>query len=45
MDFQPPILPRVTFEGDANNFDDYPEHENWRMKSVTPEELKLFHDF
>ena len=23
--FQPPIVPRITYEGDTRNFDEYPE--------------------
>lgn len=41
--FQPPIIPKVYYEGDTRNFDDYPD--TWRIRSVTEEELELFDDF
>ncbi|XP_021946970.1 cAMP-dependent protein kinase catalytic subunit PRKX [Folsomia candida] len=41
----PPIIPQVSSEGDTHNFDDYPELESWRSKTVPDEELQLFEDF
>ncbi|KAK7576358.1 hypothetical protein V9T40_012644 [Parthenolecanium corni] len=42
---KPPIVPRITFEGDTRNFDEYPEIE-WKPPScLGTEEQKLFEDF
>ncbi|GAB6019954.1 cAMP-dependent protein kinase [Chamberlinius hualienensis] len=41
----PPIVPKVSFAGDTNNFDDYPENE-WNNKpSASERDLKCFQDF
>ncbi|XP_021942066.1 protein kinase DC2 [Zootermopsis nevadensis] len=42
---KPPILPRVTFDGDTRNFDDYPEADWKSAPSVGEMEQKLFEDF
>ena len=43
--FQPPIVPRVSFEGDTANFDEYPET-NWSEAApVNPADLHIFSDF
>ncbi|CAG7785465.1 unnamed protein product [Allacma fusca] len=42
---QPPILPKVSFDGDTHNFDEYPEQESYRIKRVSDAELELFIDF
>lgn len=42
---KPPIVPKVKFDGDTSNFDEYPEME-WKTKKTLDEtELKLFEDF
>lgn len=42
---EPPILPRVTHDGDARNFDEYDE-QNWReRRPAPPEHRRLFDDF
>lgn len=42
---KPPIVPRITYEGDTRNFDEYPEAD-WRSApSVGESEMKLFEDF
>ncbi|KAJ9594819.1 hypothetical protein L9F63_013856, partial [Diploptera punctata] len=42
---KPPIVPRVTYEGDTRNFDDYPEAD-WKSAPIVGEmEQKLFEDF
>uniref|UniRef100_A0A6A7G9E5 Protein kinase DC2-like n=2 Tax=Hirondellea gigas TaxID=1518452 RepID=A0A6A7G9E5_9CRUS len=42
---QPPIVPKVSYEGDTRNFDDYPEN-NWRNASPASEaQQALFADF
>ncbi|KAG0719728.1 Protein kinase DC2 [Chionoecetes opilio] len=41
----PPIPPRVSYDGDTRNFDDYPEN-NWRStQGVSEMELAVFSDF
>uniref|UniRef100_A0A1B6HWE6 Protein kinase domain-containing protein n=4 Tax=Homalodisca liturata TaxID=320908 RepID=A0A1B6HWE6_9HEMI len=42
---KPPIVPRVTYEGDTRNFDDYPEIDWKSAPSAGEPELKLFEDF
>lgn len=42
---KPPIVPKVSYEGDTRNFDDYPEN-NWRStQGVSDTELAIFNDF
>ncbi|KAL7647783.1 UNVERIFIED_CONTAM: hypothetical protein RMT77_001392 [Armadillidium vulgare] len=42
---QPPIVPKVSFEGDTRNFDEYPEN-NWvAAPSVSHADLHIFSDF
>ncbi|XP_042225306.1 cAMP-dependent protein kinase catalytic subunit 3-like isoform X2 [Homarus americanus] len=42
---KPPIVPKVNYEGDTRNFDDYPEN-NWRStQGVSDIELAIFNDF
>lgn len=42
---QPPFIPKVSFDGDTNNFDveEYPE--TWKMRRVSEPEQELFSDF
>lgn len=41
----PPILPKVDYDGDTENFDEYPEND-WKMRpSVSKKELAAFSDF
>lgn len=42
---QPPIVPRVSYDGDTRNFDEYPEAD-WKSAPVVGDtERKLFEDF
>jgi protein kinase X len=42
---KPPVLPKVSYDGDTRNFDDYPEGD-WKNKPPALEsEAKLFEDF
>ena len=45
MWFQPPIIPRVSYDGDTRNFDDYPDTDWKSAPSVGEMEQKLFEDF
>ena len=42
---QPPIIPHITFDGDTQNFENYPEQISWRRKRLPEKDLKLFADF
>uniref|UniRef100_A0A1B6DJA4 Protein kinase domain-containing protein n=1 Tax=Clastoptera arizonana TaxID=38151 RepID=A0A1B6DJA4_9HEMI len=42
---KPPIIPRITYDGDTRNFDEYPEADWKSSPSVGETELKLFEDF
>ncbi|XP_067007437.1 cAMP-dependent protein kinase catalytic subunit 3 [Anabrus simplex] len=42
---KPPIVPRVSFDGDTRNFDEYPEADWKSAPSVGETEQKLFEDF
>lgn len=42
---KPPIVPRVSYDGDTRNFDDYPEADWKSAPSVGEMEQKLFEDF
>lgn len=42
---QPPIVPRVNYEGDTRNFDDYPEQDIKDAPYVSEAEQRLFEDF
>lgn len=42
---QPPIIPKVMYDGDASNFDDYPEADWKAYRALEESELKLFEDF
>ena len=41
----PPLLPRVRYDGDTANFDDYSKEEIQKAEKVTERERKLFEDF
>ncbi|XP_068221834.1 cAMP-dependent protein kinase catalytic subunit PRKX-like [Palaemon carinicauda] len=42
---KPPLVPKVSYDGDTRNFDDYPEN-NWRSsEGVSEGELAIFSDF
>lgn len=42
---QPPIIPKVSHEGDTSNFDVYPE-EDWKKDPpVSPKDLEIFENF
>ncbi|XP_023330907.1 protein kinase DC2 [Eurytemora carolleeae] len=42
---KPPIVPKVAFEGDTRNFDDYPETDWRKVPPVSERELRMFVDF
>jgi len=42
---KPPIVPKVGFEGDTRNFDDYAETDWRKVPPVTERELRMFQDF
>jgi protein kinase X len=42
---KPPIIPRVSYDGDTRNFDDYPDTDWKSAPSVGEMEQKLFEDF
>jgi len=42
---KPPIVPKVSSEGDTRNFDDYPETDWKEVKQVTDRQLGMFEDF
>lgn len=42
---QPPIVPKVSHEGDTSNFDAYPEDE-WKKDAPVPaKDLEIFKNF
>ena len=44
-ELKPPIVPKVSSDGDTRNFDNYPE-EDWRkVEPVTERQLAMFSDF
>ena len=42
---KPPIVPKVSYDGDTRNFDDYPETDWRQVPSVTDREFRMFEDF
>ncbi|KAL3282496.1 hypothetical protein HHI36_005678, partial [Cryptolaemus montrouzieri] len=42
---EPPILPKVSSDGDSSNFDDYPESDWKSARTLEDTELKQFEDF
>merc|ERR1712212_1140948 len=42
---KPPIVPKVRYEGDTENFDDYPETDWASVKKVSDRQLAMFDDF
>ena len=43
---KPPFVPKLSYDGDTRNFDDYPEPETWSPESqVTEIERRKFDDF
>lgn len=43
--FQPPFVPKVMYEGDSSNFDDYPESDWKSARTLEESEQNLFDDF
>lgn len=43
--FQPPFVPKVMYEGDSSNFDDYPESDWKSSRTLEESEQNLFDDF
>ncbi|CAH0556791.1 unnamed protein product [Brassicogethes aeneus] len=41
----PPIVPKIMYDGDSSNFDDYPEGDWKSTRTLEDSELKLFEDF
>lgn len=42
---QPPIIPKVSHEGDTSNFEAYPEDEWKKETPVSPKDLEIFKNF
>lgn len=42
---RPPIVPRIAFEGDTSNFDEYPESDFKSSPTLDAAKRKLFEDF
>ncbi|KAM9577387.1 cAMP-dependent protein kinase catalytic subunit PRKX isoform 5-T5 [Trichechus inunguis] len=42
---KPPIVPKVTCDGDTSNFDTYPENDWNKAHPVSPEDLEIFKNF
>ena len=42
---QPPIVPKVNYDGDTCNFDEYPEADWQRTPTVAEKDYKLFDSF
>lgn len=42
---QPPIIPKVSHEGDTSNFDVYPEDDWKKDPPVSPKDLEIFENF
>ena len=42
---KPPFVPRVKFDGDTSNFDDYVNEDIEKSEKVSERETKLFEDF
>lgn len=42
---QPPIVPKVSHEGDTSNFEAYPEDEWKKETPVSPKDLEIFKNF
>ena len=42
---KPPIIPKIAFDGDSRNFDEYPETEWRKVPPVSDREIRMFADF
>ena len=42
---KPPIVPKVSYDGDTRNFDDYPETDWRQVPAVSEREFRMFEDF
>ena len=42
---KPPIVPKVSYDGDTRNFDEYPETDWRQVPNVTEREFRMFDDF
>ena len=42
---EPPIVPKVMYDGDTSNFDEYPEADWKSFRTLDEDEQKLFEDF
>lgn len=45
MFLQPPIIPKVSHEGDTSNFDVYPEDDWKKDPPVSQKDLEIFESF
>ena len=42
---RPPFVPKVKYDGDTSNFDDYSKEESQKIEQISEREAKLFEDF
>ena len=42
---RPPLVPRVRYDGDTANFDEYSKEEIQKAEKISEKETKLFEDF
>jgi len=42
---KPPLVPKLKYEGDTSNFDDYPEDDLNKVPGVSDREQRIFDDF
>ena len=42
---KPPLVPKLKYEGDTSNFDDYPEDDLNKVPVVSDREQRVFDDF
>lgn len=42
---KPPLVPKLKYEGDTSNFDDYPEDDLNKVPGVSEREQRIFDDF
>ena len=42
---KPPIVPKVSYDGDTRNFDEYPETDWRQVPGVSEREFRMFEDF
>ena len=42
---KPPMVPKLKYEGDTSNFDEYPEDDLSKVPGVSEREQRIFDDF